>query len=624
MTKQPLRNIAIIAHVDHGKTTLVDFLLKQSNTFREKSEHMSEDLIMDSNDLERERGITILAKNTAVNYKGTKINIIDTPGHADFAGEVERTLHMADGCLLLIDAQEGPMPQTKFVLQKALEANLVPIVVINKIDKPAARPEEVFHETQSLFLELAVHENQLVFSVIYAVGRDGKAYKELPSKEKLLEPGNLEPLFETILEKIPEPKNTPDGPFQLLVTTLDQDDFRGKYAIGRIERGVAKKNMAVVLIQPGTDAPTPQGVGVPTESVGSKKINGRIQELFVSLGLERIEVDEASAGDIVALTGLPEASINTTVAAPEDQTALPPIAIQEPTLKISVGPNTSPFVGRDGKLLTSRQIKDRLEKELETNVSLKMEIASSGEFILSGRGSLHLSVLLETLRREGFELEVSEPKVVTKIIDGKTYEPVEELIIDIPEEYFGLVSGELGKRRGKLVDTFKTTSSTRMVYEVPTRAIIGLRNLFMMQTKGQAVMNSSFLRFDVALGDLELQRMGSLIASETGKALSNGIEVAQGRGITYILPTDEVYAGEVIGENSKEGDIEINVCKGRQLTNIRSARNDEKIQIAPPKQMNFEQYLDAIKSDELLEVTPKSLRLRKRFLTKNERNKSGK
>ncbi|HEY4523308.1 MAG TPA: translational GTPase TypA [Candidatus Paceibacterota bacterium] len=605
MPKQNLRNIAIIAHVDHGKTTLVDFLLKQSNTFREKSEHMSEDLIMDSNDLERERGITILAKNTAINYKGTKINIIDTPGHADFAGEVERTLHMADGCLLLVDAQEGPMPQTKFVLQKALEANLVPIVVISKIDKPAARPEEVFHETQSLFLELAVHESQLVFPVIWAVGREGKAYKELPTKEELSKPANLEPLFETILERIPAPKNSSDGPLQVLITTLDYDDFLGKYAIGRIERGIAKKNAAVVLIQ--TDG---------------TKINTRIEKVFVSLGLERLEVEEASAGDIVALTGLAEASINTTVASVDDPTSLPPIAIQEPTLKISVGPNTSPFVGRDGKLLTSRQIKERLDKELETNVSLRMEVMPSGEFILSGRGSLHLTVLLETLRREGFELEVSEPKVVTKVIDGKTYEPVEELIIDISEEYFGLISGELGKRRGKLVDTFKTTSGTRLVYEVPTRAIIGLRNLFMTQTRGQAVMNSSFLRFDVAGPELELQRLGSLIASETGKALSNGIEVAQGRGITYILPTDEVYAGEVIGENAKEGDLEINVCKGRQLTNIRSARNDEKIQIAPPKQMNFEQFLDAIKSDELLEVTPKALRLRKRYLTKNERNKS--
>lgn len=607
MAKQQLRNIAIIAHVDHGKTTLVDFLLKQSNTFREKSEHMSEDLIMDSNDLERERGITILAKNTAVNYKGTKINIIDTPGHADFAGEVERTLHMADGCLLLVDAQEGPMPQTKFVLQKALEANLQPIVVINKIDKPAADPEKAFHDTQSLFLELAVHESQLVFPVIWTVGREGKAFKKLPTKEEREGPGNLEPLFETILEKIPEPKNSPDGPLQVLITTLDYDDFLGKYAIGRIERGVAKKNTAVVLIQHD-----------------GEKINSRIEKVFVSLGLDRLEVDEASAGDIVALTGLAGASINTTVTSPEDQTALPPIAIQEPTLKISVGPNTSPLVGREGKLLTSRQIKERLEKELETNVSLRMEMSPSGEFILSGRGTLHLSVLLETLRREGFELEVSEPKVVTKIVNGKTHEPIEELLVDIPEEYFGLVTAELGRRRGKLTDTFKTAAGSRLVYEVPTRAIIGLRNLFMMQAKGQAIMNSSFLRFEQAGADLELQRLGSLIASESGKALAFGLEVAQGRGIAYIAPGEEVYEGQVIGENAKEDDLEINVCKGKQLTNMRSSRNDESIQLTPPKIMNFEQYLDAIKSDELLEVTPKSLRLRKRYLSKTERNKNTK
>ena len=604
MPKLNIRNIAIIAHVDHGKTTLVDFLLKQSHTFREKSDEMSQDLIMDSNDLERERGITILAKNPAVKYKATKINIIDTPGHADFAGEVERTLHMADGCLLLVDAQEGPMPQTKFVLQRALEAGLKPIVVINKIDKKAARPEEALKETSDLFLELAIHENQLEFPVIWAIGREGKAFKELPKGDVTGISGNLEPLFEAILTYVPEPTDSVEGPFQMLVTALDYDDYRGKYVIGRVRRGTAKPNMAVTLV-----------------GVDGKSKNVRIEKTFVSLGLTREEATEVFAGDIIALTGLDEAGINTTVCATGNAEALPPIAISEPTLKISVGPNTSPFLGQDGKLLTSRQINERLLKELETNVSLRMEIGPGGEFILSGRGSLHLSVLLETLRREGFELEVSEPRVVTKEVGGKVHEPVEEAIIDVPDEYFGAVNSELSRRRAKLVDTFKHSSGTRLVYEMPTRALLGLRGVLMMQTRGQAVVHTSFLRFEPMGEPVIAQKLGSLIASEGGKALSFGLEVAQGRGITYIEPGTEVYEGMVVGENAKEEDLAINVCKGKQLTNIRSARADEAIQLTPAKLMSLEQFLDAVKTDELLEITPKNMRLRKRILKKAERSR---
>ncbi|MEK9174682.1 MAG: GTP-binding protein, partial [Patescibacteria group bacterium] len=458
MDPNKIRNIAIIAHIDHGKTTLVDFLLKQAHTFRENSEEMSQDLIMDSGELERERGITIMAKNAAINYKDYKINIIDTPGHADFGGEVERTLNMADGCLLLVDAQEGPMPQTRVVLQKALQLDLKPIVVINKIDKSASRVAEVLEEINSLFLELAHHESQLDFPVIYAVGRRGQAFEKMPQNLETEQNTTLEPLFEKIISYIPAPKGNKEEPFQMLVTSLDSDSYKGTYAIGRISRGTIKNKASVAIIDP-------------------KKGNsrGRIEKVFTWRGLKKEEVDEAVAGDIVALTGLTGISINSTVCDPENPEPLPQIAIEEPTLKILIGPNTSPFVGQDGNLLTGRQIQERLKKELETNVSMRMEIVG-GKFLLSGRGELHLSILLETLRREGFELEVAKPQVITKTENNTVMEPWEEVLIDTPEKNRGVILAELAKRKAELADTFPHASDVRFVYNMPTRALLGLRS----------------------------------------------------------------------------------------------------------------------------------------------------
>ena len=595
-----LRNIAIIAHVDHGKTTLVDFLLKQSHTFRENSLEFQKELILDSNELERERGITILAKNTAIEYKGIKINIIDTPGHADFGGEVERTLHMADGCLLLVDAQEGPMPQTRFVLQKALELNLKVIVVINKIDKRDRRISEVLEEINALFLELAHEDHHLDFEILYAVGREGKAFVSLPDGGPDTVPsGTLEPLFETIISFIPAPKDSSEGAFQMLVTALDYDDYKGKYAIGRVRRGTVKPNLSVVAIDKE-----------------GKKTSARIEKVYVSQGLERIEVQNAEAGDIVALTGVPEAHINTTIADSSAPEALPLIAINEPTLKILIGPNTSPFMSQDGKLLTSRQIEERLNKELETNVSLRVAKEGTGKFLLSGRGELHLSVLLETMIREGFELEVSKPEVITKIENGVEAEPVEEVVIDTSEEYRGVITAELAKRKADLKDILLHAGGVRFIYEMPTKALLGLRNLLLRKTRGSFVLNSTFLHFAPMKDTPERVRNGVLIASESGQAVSFGLEVAQGRGTTFIAPGTQVYEGMIIGENSREEDIEINVCKGKQLSNMRSSSSDKMVSLEPPLLMTLEEALEYIEDDELLEITSKNLRLRKKALTK--------
>lgn len=600
-----IRNIAIIAHVDHGKTTLVDFLLKQSHTFRENSENYRQDLIMDSNELERERGITILAKNTAITYRGVKINIIDTPGHADFAGEVERTLHMADGCLLLVDAQEGPMPQTRFVLQKALELHLAPIVIINKIDKRDRRIAEVEREIQELFLELATDDKQLDFPVLYAIGREGRAFLKMPEGDTTAMEGTLEPLFESILSVIPEPKNNPDGPFRLLVTALDYDDYKGIYAIGRIERGVAKKGMLVVSL--GKDG---------------TRTNGKIEHLFVSQGLERAEVNEAQAGDIVALAGVPGAKINTTVCDPSALEPLPAIAIEEPTLKILIGPNTSPFAGREGQFVTARQIEERIMKELETNVSLRMEKSGNGRLLLSGRGELHLSILFETMRREGYELEITKPEVITKEEGGKTLEPIEELVIDVPEMYRGAVSAELAVRRANLINTFPHLDGARFLYEIPTRTLLGLRSALVVKTRGSFTINSRFIRFEPKGADLPTNRNGVLTAFEGGKALAFGLNVAEGRGVVFVAPGTEVYRGMIIGENSRAEDIAINVCKGKQLTNMRASGSDENILLAPPRVLTLEEALEYIGEDELVELTPKSIRLRKTVLDKaDERRK---
>lgn len=599
-----IRNVAIIAHVDHGKTTLVDGLLKQSHIFRENEAAMSQVLIMDSNDQERERGITILAKNTAVIYNDTKINIIDTPGHADFGGEVERTLNMADGAILVVDAQEGPMPQTKFVLKKALQLGLKPIVVINKIDKRDARVDYVIDKTYDLFLDLAISDDQLEFPIYYAIARDGKAWAEMPENPE--GESDLSPIFEAILEHIPAPTGNPDEPFQMLVSALDRDNFLGKYAIGRIQRGIAKPGLQIALMKNG--------------EVAEKT---RIDKIFVSQGLKKMEVTEAKAGDIVSLIGIKEAGIGDTLADVNNPEALPTIEIEEPTLKMSIGANTSPFAGREGQFVTSRQLLERIQKELQTNISLRLEIGSGNEYILSGRGELHLSVFIETLRREGFELEVGKPHVIIKEIDGVKMEPVEELTVDVATENVSAVASEVGRRRGILISQEENTDgSTRMIYEITTRGLLGLRNQLLTLSKGTAIMNSLFLRFQPVGDSIPKLRNGVLISSEAGKAVTYGLNNAQGRGITFIPPQTEVYEGMIVGLNSRSDDLEINVTKEKKQTNVRSSTSDIATVLTPPTILSLEQCLDFIEDDELLEATPKSLRLRKKVLNAEARVKS--
>jgi len=601
-----IRNVAIIAHVDHGKTTLVDGLLKQSKTFRENEAAMSQTLIMDSNDQERERGITILAKNTAVMFGDVKINIIDTPGHADFGGEVERTLNMADGAVLVVDAQEGPMPQTKFVLKKALELGLKPIVVINKIDKRDARVDEVLSKTYDLFLDLATDESQLEFPVYYAIGREGKAWKEMPADPSA--PADLSPIFEAIVEHVPAPESNTEGPFQMLVSALDWDSYQGKYAVGRIWRGKVKPGQTMTLMQ-----------------VNGTQTNSRIDKVYVSQGLNRVEVPEAFAGDIVALTGLKEAGISDTITDPSTPEALPIIAIEEPTLKMGISANTSPFAGREGKFVTGRQILDRIKQELEHNVSMRLEMGDAGEFILSGRGELHLSVFIETLRREGFELQVGKPQVITKEIDGQTVEPLEELTVDVANDFVGGVTGEIGRRKGILHSQEENSDgSTRLTFEITTRGMLGLRNQLLTLSKGTAVLNSLFLRFEPVSGNIPKMRNGVLLASDAGKAVGYGLNIAQGRGITFILPQTEVYEGMIIGLNARDEDMEINVTKEKKLTNVRAAGSDDALALTPATIFSLEQCLDFLEDDELLEVTPKSLRLRKKLLNASQRARAKK
>jgi len=599
-----IRNVAIIAHVDHGKTTLVDGFLKQSKTFRENEAYMDQDLIMDSNDQEKERGITILAKNTAINYKGVKINIIDTPGHADFGGEVERTLNMADGAVLVIDAQEGPMPQTKFVLKKALELGLKIIVIINKIDKINANIPETINKTYDLFLELATNDDQLDFPVFYAIGREGKAWSELPEDEGA--PADLSPILDGILSDIPSPEQDIEGKFQMLVSALDWDNFVGKYAIGIISRGIAKPGLAVSVLNKD---------GVVE--------NGRIEKIFVNNGLKKVEAKEALSGDIISISGLKKTMIGDTIADSTEPELLPTIDIEEPTLSISIYANTSPFAGREGKFLTARQLLDRIKKELETNVSMKLRIADDGNYILSGRGELHLSVFIETLRREGYELQVGKPQVITKEIEGKVCEPVEELTIDVQSEFASTIIGEVIKRRGILHSQNENADgSTRVVFEIPTRGTLGLRNTLLTVSKGTAIMNTMFLRFAPAGTDIPRLRNGVLIAFCNGKAVTYGLNIAQQRGITFIQPATEVYAGMIIGLNSREDDMEINVAKEKQLTNVRASSSDIATILTPATIFSLEQCIDFLEDDELLEVTPKSLRLRKKVLDSNLRLKS--
>jgi GTP-binding protein len=598
-----LRNVAIIAHVDHGKTTLVDGLLKQAKTFRENEAVFGQTLIMDSNDQERERGITILAKTTAVQWGDTKINIIDTPGHADFAGEVERMVGMADAAILVVDAQEGPMPQTKFVLRKALELKLKPIVVINKIDKPDADIASTVDRVADLFLDLATEESQLEYPVFYAIGREGKSWNELPADPSA--PADLTPIFEAILKYVPEPGGDPEGMLQLQVANLDYDTFQGRYAIGRIRRGTARPGMQVAVI--ASDGSVTQG---------------KIEKTYVSQGLKRVEVDEAPAGEIVSLTGLKAAGIGDTVTDVREPEPMAPIVIEEPTLKMAVSANTSPFAGREGKFVTARHLEERIRKELETNVSMRMQPGGAAEFILSGRGELHLSVFIEALRREGFELQVSKPTVVTKEIEGTVHEPLEELTVDTEPQYVGAVTGEVGRRRGILLaQEDKADGSVRLIFEIVTRGLLGLRNQLLTLSRGTAIMHSLFLKF-IPLGAPILRtRNGALIASETGKAVTNGLEVAQNRGITFIPPGTEVYEGMIIGMHTRENDLEINVAKEKKQTNIRS-NADIAVVLSPPAIHSLEESLDFLEDDELLEVTPSSLRLRKRLLTQVERNRN--
>lgn len=599
-----IRNIAIIAHVDHGKTTLVDGLLKQSHTFRDNQAEMSQELIMDSGDQERERGITITAKVTAVQHGDYRINIIDTPGHADFSGEVERTLNLADGCLLIVDSQEGPMPQTKFVLEKALESELTPIVIINKIDKPGARIREVEDELADLFLELAVHENQLHYPVYYAIGREGKAWTTPPTNGD--EKADLSPLFDAIIENIPAPKVELEKPFQMLVTALAWDNYKGKYAIGRITRG---------HIRPGTQ------VAVCKKDGSIEK--AKVELVFMSQGVSKYEVPEGVAGDIVQLTGVGTAQIGETIADVAQPEALPTIEVEAPTLRIYLGPNTSPFKGKEGEFSTSRQISERLTKELETNVGLQVEEDGIG-FTVAGRGELHLGVLIETMRREGYEFEVGRPQVVTHEENGQMVEPVEEVIIEVPAEHVGTVQMELGQRKATLKEQFTVGSKnvTKLVYEMPTRTLIGMRNILLTNTKGTIVMNSLVKGYQPVGAPLAQLRNGVLISFETGVSTPYALQNAEARGTTFIGPAEQVYAGQIIGLNTRQEDMEINICKAKQLTNMRSSSSDGVVQLTPPTIFSLEQCLDFIENDELLEVTPKNLRLRKKELDPNKRKRA--
>ncbi len=600
-----IRNIAIIAHVDHGKTTLVDGLLKQSNTFRDNQAEMSQELIMDSGDQEHERGITITAKQTSIYHGDYKVNIIDTPGHADFSGEVERTLNMADGVLLIVDAQEGPMPQTKFVLTKALELGLKPVVVINKIDKPARRIAEVEDELADLFLELATDDSQLHYPVYYAIGREGKAWDHVP--ENPSEHADLTPVFDAITNDIPAPTVDTEGSLQLLVTSLAYDSFLGKYAIGRITRGSVKKSMAVTLIK--RDGAT---------------INGRVDKVFGYRGLSREEIAQAGAGDIVALTGITDAHIGETIADKENPEALPTIEIEPPTLSMYLGPNTSPMKGKEGEFNTSRQIGDRLQRELETNVSLRVEENGIG-FTVSGRGELHLSVLIEAMRREGYEFEVGRPQVVTIAEDGVEKEPIEELYIEVGAEFVGAISQELGTRRAEMRGQETTGSgTTRLDYLLPTRSLIGLRNVLLTATKGTVIMNSLPHGYQPLGPKLSRTRNGVLIAFEAGTTTPYALQAAEARGELYVGAGTSVYGGMIVGLNRRQEDLEINVCKAKHLTNMRSSSSDGVVQLTPFTDLSLEQCIDFIEDDELLEVTPKSLRLRKRYLDPNERKRAAK
>jgi GTP-binding protein TypA/BipA len=590
--RQDIKNIAIIAHVDHGKTTLVDAMLRQSGIFRE-NEAVAE-RVMDSNDLEKERGITILAKNTAVNYNGIKINIVDTPGHADFGGEVERVLKMVDGVLLLVDAFEGAMPQTRFVLKKALQLNLKPIVVVNKIDRPEARPEEVVDEVLELFIELGADDDQLEFPVVYASSRDGFAVCDLGGERK-----DLKPLFDVIIDKVPSPQGDLDGTLQLLVSNIDYDEYVGRIAIGRVERGSVKLGQPAIICKKE-----------------GNQLNARITKLYCYEGLKRIETLEAKLGEIVAVSGVGDVTIGDTICEVGAPDPLPFVAIDEPTLSMTFSVNNSPFAGREGTFVTSRHLRDRLFKELETNVSLRVEETDSADaFVVSGRGELHLSILVETMRRQGYEFQVSKPTVINKEIDGELMEPVEYLMIDVPEDFMGTVMEKLGQRKSEMVNmTSANQGYMRLEFRIPARGLIGYRSELMTDTKGNGIMNHVFYGYEPYKGDIPTRSRGSLIAWEDGEAVTYGLYNAQERGTLFITPGTKVYEGMIVGENARYDDLVVNVCKKKHVTNMRASGSDEALRLTPPTILSLEQALEFIADDELVEMTPKSIRLRKKVL----------
>ncbi len=596
-----IRNIAIIAHVDHGKTTLVDQLLRQSGVFRENEQ--IQDRVMDSNDIERERGITILSKNTSVNYNGYRINIVDTPGHADFGGEVERILKMVDGVLLLVDAFEGCMPQTRFVLRKALELNKTPVVVINKVDRTGARPYEVVDEVLSLFIELGANDEQLEFPIVYASARDGVSGFEPDELQS-----NMKPVFDTIIEHVPAPKGEADGPLQVLISTIDYDDYVGRIGIGRIERGVAVRNRMITVCCSGED----------------KTREAKLSRLYRFDGLKRVETETVSVGDIVAIAGIPEIAIGETVCDSSAIEPLPFVHIDEPTVSMDFIVNTSPFAGREGKYVTSRNIRDRLFKEVETNVSMRVETtASTDAFKVSGRGELHLSILIETMRRQDFEFAVSRPRVIMKRDEhGHLLEPIEELTVDVPQEYMGTVMEKLGTRRAVLVNMInENEGSVRLIFDIPARGLMGYRSELLTDTRGNGVMSHIFKGYEPYAGEIEERTRGSLIASETGEANSYGLFNTQDRGRLFVTPGDPIYEGQIVGECSRNEDITVNVCKKKHVTNMRASGSDEALRLTPPLNLSLEQCLEFIRDDELVEVTPKNIRMRKRFLTKEQRIK---
>ncbi|MCG1011862.1 translational GTPase TypA [Tepidanaerobacter sp. GT38] len=600
MTKRDdIRNIAIIAHVDHGKTTLVDGLLKQSGIFRQNQK--VEERVLDSNALERERGITILSKNTAVHYNGIKINIIDTPGHADFGGEVERVLKMVDGVLLLVDAFEGPMPQTRFVLKKALALNLPAIVVVNKIDRPDSRIDQVLDEVLELFIDLGADDSQIEYPVVYTSAREGYAKLNLEDTSK-----DLQPLFKTIVEFVPAPEGDPQAPVQVLITTLDYDDYVGRIAIGRVFRGT---------IQTGNEYALCKKDGT------IQKV--KVSNLFDFEGLKRQPVSSATIGDIVALTGIEDIDIGETIADIDNPEPVPYVNIDEPTLSMIFSVNTSPFAGQEGEYVTSRHLRERLFREAKSNVSLRVEETDSPDsFKVSGRGELHLSVLIETMRREGYEFQVSKPMVIIKEINGKKMEPMELVTIDIPEAYLGTVMEKMGERHGQLINMQNIGgNSIRLEFNIPTRGLLGYRSEFITDTKGEGIINSVFAGYTPYKGDIPTRNRGSLVAFETGESNTYGLYNAQERGTLFIGPQVKVYEGMIVGENSRPQDLDINVCKKKHVTNMRSSTAEEALRLVPPKQMSLEQCLEFIKDDELLEVTPKSLRMRKAILSRQERQK---